>query len=195
MEREAYRANGTDRCFHCKAELFDSLTRIAGEEGWDSLAYGALTDDLGDTRPGMKAAEGYRVRAPLLEAGLGKLEVRLLARSIGLPVWQKPQSACLASRIPHGSEVTEAKLAQVEVGEARLREAFGLRVLRLRHEGPVARIEVAPGEITRISSPEAIASIMLLLSDLGFERVLVDPKGYRRPDPSIEITLEEAAHG
>ena len=142
MEREEYRANGPDRCYHCKAELFDRLAAIAAEEGWASIAYGALTDDLGDVRPGMAAADRFRVRAPLLEVGLGKLEVRLLAHELGLRVWDKPQSACLASRIPHGSPVTEVKLRQVERGEAWLREAFGLRVVRLRHEGTRARIEV-----------------------------------------------------
>jgi len=183
MDREAYRANGPDRCFHCKAELFETLTGIAAEESWDSLAYGALTDDLGDVRPGMAAADRFRVHAPLLEAGLGKLEVRLLARESGLRVWDKPQSACLASRIPHGSPVTEEKLAQVERGEAWLREAFGLKVVRLRHEGSEARIEVLPGEIARVASDAAISLIKNGLTPMGFDRITIDPRGYRRPDP------------
>lgn len=106
MNREEYRANRPDRCFHCKTELFEKLEVLAREESWDTLAYGAVTDDLGDERPGMAAAERRRVRAPLLESGLSKLEIRILARRLGLNVWDKPQSACLASRIPHGSEVT-----------------------------------------------------------------------------------------
>ena len=183
MDREAYRANGPDRCFHCKAELFEVLTRIAADESWDSLAYGALVDDLGDVRPGMDAADRFRVRAPLLEAGLGKLEVRILARDAGLRVWDKPQSACLASRIPHGTPVTEERLAQVEGGEAWLREAFGLEVVRLRHEGVTARIEVLPGEIPRLRSDAAILEITNKLASFGFERVSIDPRGYRRPDP------------
>jgi len=195
MEREEYRANGPDRCYHCKAELFERLAAIAAEEGWASVAYGALTDDLGDVRPGMAAADRFRVRAPLLEAGLGKLEVRLLAHELGLRVWDKPQSACLASRIPHGSRVTEMKLSQVERGEAWLREAFGLRVVRLRHEGTRARIEVLAEDIDRLSRSEAFSSISLTLNSLGFETVSIDPRGYRRPDPQPKIFAEEGADG
>jgi pyridinium-3,5-biscarboxylic acid mononucleotide sulfurtransferase len=184
MERDAYVANGPDRCYHCKAELFGRLESMAEAEGWHTIAYGAVTDDLGDVRPGMKAADRYQVRAPLLEAGLGKLEVRLLARNLGLPVWDKPQSACLASRIPHGSPVTRAKLEQVERGEAWLRGAFGLRVVRLRHEGARARIEVGLGEIARISTDVAISRIRQQLGALGFQDVWIDPAGYRRADPN-----------
>ena len=184
MEREAYVRNGPDRCYHCKAELFQVLEAIAAGERWETIAYGAVTDDLGDVRPGMTAAKRHQVRAPLLEAGLGKLEVRLLARSLGLPVWDKPQSACLASRIPHGSEVTREKLAQVERGESWLREAFGLRVVRLRHEGARARIEVSVGEIPLVSTEAAISRIRQQLGALGFQDVWIDPAGYRRPDPN-----------
>ncbi|HTK70654.1 MAG TPA: ATP-dependent sacrificial sulfur transferase LarE [Candidatus Eisenbacteria bacterium] len=184
MERDAYVANGPDRCYHCKAELFGCLEAMAETEGWATIAYGAVTDDLGDVRPGMRAADRYQVRAPLLEAGLGKLEVRVLARSLGLPVWDKPQSACLASRIPHGSPVTREKLRQVEQGEAWLRGAFDLRVVRLRHEGDRARIEVGLGEIARISTDAAISRIRQRLGALGFQDVWIDPAGYRRADPS-----------
>ena len=184
MERAAYVANGPDRCYHCKAELFGCLEAMAEAEGWSTIAYGAVTDDLGDVRPGMRAADRYQVRAPLLEAGLGKLEVRVLARGLGLPVWDKPQSACLASRIPHGSAVTREKLLQVERGEEWLRGAFGLRVVRLRHEGSRARIEVGLGEIARISTDAAISRIRQQLGALGFQDVWVDPAGYRRADPS-----------
>jgi pyridinium-3,5-biscarboxylic acid mononucleotide sulfurtransferase len=186
MDLEAYRANGPDRCYHCKAELFLVLGRIASEESWDSLAYGALMDDLGDVRPGMAAADRHRVRAPLIEAGLGKLEVRRLARDIGLRVWDKPQSACLASRIPHGSRVTEEKLQMIERGEAWLRGAFGLKVVRLRHEGSRARIEVLSGEIPRLLADRAISLIKDRLGGLGFGEVLIDPEGYRRSDPQPE---------
>jgi uncharacterized protein len=184
MERDAYVANGPDRCYHCKAELFGRLEALAETEGWSTIAYGAVTDDLGDVRPGMRAADRYQVRAPLLEAGLGKLEVRILARDLGLPVWDKPQSACLASRIPHGSAVTREKLRQVERGEEWLRGAFGLRVVRLRHEGSRARIEVGLGEIARISTDAAISRIRQQLGALGFQDVWIDPAGYRRADPS-----------
>ena len=183
MDREGYRANGPDRCFHCKTELFERLASLAQDEGWQSVAYGAVTDDLGDVRPGMDAARAGAVRAPLLEAGIGKLEVRILARMVGLPVWDKPQSACLASRIPHGSEVTPAKLRQVEAGEAWLRARYGLRVVRLRHRGRSARIEVSAEDIGLLSRPEALDAISLQMNSLGFLSVEIDPAGYRRPDP------------
>ncbi|HEY2924801.1 MAG TPA: ATP-dependent sacrificial sulfur transferase LarE [Candidatus Eisenbacteria bacterium] len=191
MNREEYRANRPDRCFHCKTELFEKLEALAREESWDALAYGAVTDDLGDDRPGMVAAERHRIRAPLLEAGLSKLEIRILARRLGLRVWDKPQSACLASRIPHGAEVTAEKLRQVELGEAALKERFGLRVVRLRHEGRIARIEVDPSEIARIQEPGQKEAIRTLVRQLGFAEMEIDPRGYRRADPMPQIAQEE----
>ncbi|MBI4365068.1 MAG: ATP-dependent sacrificial sulfur transferase LarE [Candidatus Latescibacteria bacterium] len=191
MDRERYRENGPDRCYHCKTELFERLERLAGEEGWDTLAYGAVTDDLADVRPGMAAAEELRVRAPLLEAALSKVEVRALARSLGLRVWDKPQSACLASRIPRGTPVTVERLRQVELGEEALRERFGLRVVRLRHEGWKARIEVAADDIPRLAEPATNRVILSLLNGLGFTEVEIDPRGYRRPDPLPSLDLED----
>jgi uncharacterized protein len=188
LEREEYRKNGPDRCFHCKTELFEQLETLALSEGWNSLAYGALTDDLGEIRPGMAAAERHRVRAPLIEAGIGKLEVRILARDMGLKVWDKPQSACLASRIPHGSEVTPGKLQQVEMGEVWLRAYFGLETVRLRHEGMRARIEVRKPDIQRLRAH--FGPISLKMKDLGFFEVEIDPDGYRRPDPQPGLMEE-----
>jgi uncharacterized protein len=183
LGRAAYRANAGDRCYHCKAELFERLAEVAREEGFETLAYGAVTDDLGDTRPGMAAAAEFRVRAPLIEAGLSKLEVRSLARRRSLLVWDKPQSACLASRIPVGSEVTEAKLRQVEGAERWIRASFPVRVLRVRHAGETARIEVAPGEVPLFGEPVAKARLIEGLRAFGFSQVEVDPRGYRRADP------------
>ncbi|HZE19046.1 MAG TPA: ATP-dependent sacrificial sulfur transferase LarE, partial [Candidatus Angelobacter sp.] len=191
MEREAYRANRPDRCYHCKTELFEKLEALARDESWDSIAYGAVTDDLGDVRPGMTAADRHRVRAPLLEAGFSKVEIRMLARRLGLRVWDKPQSACLASRIPHGSEVTSEKLKQIELGEAALREKLGLRVLRLRHEGRRARIEVDPREVARIKEPAQKDAILAIVQELGFDELEIDPKGYRRADP-LPPSIQEA---
>lgn len=192
--RSAYRANAGDRCYHCKAELFERLEAMAAEEGFSSLAYGAVTDDLGEVRPGMRAAAEFEVRAPLVESGLSKLEVRVLARAIGLPVWDKPQSACLASRIPVGEEVTEAKLRQVERAEEWIRERFGVQILRVRHHGAVARIEVAPREVGRMLEPATLAELAEGLRPMGFERVEVDERGYRRPDPMPVLEREEG-HG
>ncbi len=190
-DREAYRANGPDRCYHCKTELFEKLEAVASEESWDTIAYGAVTDDLGDVRPGMTAAERHAVRAPFLDAGLSKVEVRLLARHLGLRVWDKPQAACLASRIPHGSEVTLEKLAQVERGEEALRTRLGLRVLRLRHEGRKARLEVDPSEVARMQEPEQKEAILGIVRELGFVELEIDPKGYRRADPMPPEAQEE----
>ena len=195
IDREGYRANSGDRCYHCKAELFERLEALCRREGFESLAYGAVTDDLGDVRPGMRAAEDFQVHAPLLEAGFSKLEVRVLARHVRLRVWDKPQSACLASRIPVGSEVTEAKLNQVERAEAWIREAFGVRVVRVRHDGTRARIEVAPEEVTRMSREDTLRALGNALGTIGFGEVVVDPRGYRRNDPyPIEIK-EVTANG
>ncbi len=183
MDRAAYRANRPDRCFHCKTELFEKLGALAREESWDAIAYGAVTDDLQDTRPGMLAADRHEVRAPLLEAGLSKVEIRMLARRLGLGVWNKPQSACLASRIPHGTEVTPEKLKQVERGESALRERLGLRVVRLRHEGTRARIEVDPADVARLLRPEEKEAVLAIVQELGFAELTIDPRGYRRADP------------
>jgi len=191
MERAEYRANRPDRCYHCKTELFEKLEALATAEGWDAIAYGAVTDDLGDVRPGMTAAERHHVRAPLLEAGLSKVEIRMLARRLGLGVWDKPQSACLASRIPHGSVVTVEKLSQVERGEAALRERLGLRVVRLRHEGLRARVEVAPADIPRLLQPEQKETVLAIVQGLGFAELEIDPRGYRRSDPMPPMVQED----
>jgi uncharacterized protein len=190
LDRADYRANAADRCYHCKAELFETLERVARSEGFESIAYGAVTDDLGDARPGMEAARELRVRAPLLEAGYSKLETRLLARFLGLRVWDKPQAACLSSRIRHGVEVTPQRLARVEAAEAWLASRFGLRVLRVRDEGQAARIEVAQEDVSRLSTPDVLQTISLKLNELGFPNTSVDPSGYRRADPMPEPSQE-----
>ena len=196
LDRPRYRANTGDRCYHCKAELFERLSEMAAGEGFQSLAYGAVTDDLGEVRPGMAAASAFQVRAPLIEAGLSKVEVRLLARRRGLPVWDKPQSACLASRIPVGSEVTAAKLRQVEEAEAWIRATFGTRVLRVRHVGDTARIEVAPEEVPLMKKATSLAELEKGLQAFGFKTVEVDPRGYARRDPIpvVSDTVEGEGH-
>jgi uncharacterized protein len=181
MEREGYRRNGSDRCYHCKTELFEQLGDLAVTEGWRTIAYGAVTDDLGDDRPGMNAAREFEIKAPLLDAGLSKLEVRLLARRMGLRVWDKPQSACLASRIPHGHEVTPEKLRQVGEAEAWIRRRFGIRVVRVRHWGETARVESDRGDVPALTA--ALDELRSELSQWGFLSVEIDPEGYRRADP------------
>lgn len=188
MEREGYRRNDSDRCYYCKTELFEHLVALAAAEGWRAIAYGAVTDDLGDDRPGMGAARELEISAPLLAAGLAKLEVRALAHQMGLRVWDKPQSACLASRIPHGTEVTVDKLRQVESAEAWLRQKFGLRVVRVRHFGQRARVETEKSEIQRLEA--ALPELRSGLMTWGFESVEIDPAGYRRPDPLPVVNTE-----
>jgi uncharacterized protein len=178
MESADYRANQPDRCYHCKSELFQVLGRLREELGFDAVAYGINTDDRGDFRPGHRAAAERGVLSPLLEAGLGKLEIRALSRAAGLPTAELPASACLSSRLPYGTEVTPERLRQVEEGEERLR-ALGFQQVRLRHHGPLARIEVAPAELPRALDPEMARRIARAIKPLGFRWVSLDLEGYR----------------
>jgi uncharacterized protein len=178
LERPEYRANNPDRCYHCKNELFIKLTRLAGERGFAAVADGSNADDRGDYRPGRRAAHEHGVISPLDEAGLTKGDVRALSREAGLPTWDEPASACLSSRIPYFSEVTEAKLKVIEQAEEAVR-AIGFRVLRVRHHGDIARIEVARDEMSRLLDPEISAAVDRALRRLGFRFVTIDLKGYR----------------
>lgn len=171
-----YRRNDLERCYFCKHELFVRLTALAAELGLPTVAYGANADDLGDFRPGMRAAGKFEVRAPLLDAGLTKAEIRALARARGLDVWDKPASPCLASRIPHGTPVTFTALRQIEEGERVLRR-LGFHDVRVRHYGQTARIEVPLADIGRLR--EVIPGIAVTLRGLGFRDVVVDPRGLR----------------
>ena len=178
MESEEYRRNAPDRCYHCKSELFSRMDGLLDELGFDALAYGINVDDQGDFRPGHRAAEEHRVLSPLLEAGLSKQEIRTLSRAAGLPCWDLPASACLASRLPYGTEVTPERLEQVDVGEGRLR-ALGLRQVRLRHHGEIARVEIHPDELANGLSPELMQRMVEAIKPLGFKWVSVDLEGYR----------------
>lgn len=178
MERPEYRANAADRCYHCKSELFDVMDRLGSELGFDRIAYGVNTDDTSDFRPGHRAAHEHAVLAPFLEADLSKAEIRELSRAAGLPTADLPASACLSSRLPYGTEVTEERLDQVEQGEARLR-ALGFRQVRLRHHGELARVEIEPGELPRALDPEMAARIVETIKPLGFRYVSLDLEGYR----------------
>ena len=151
LAREGYRRNGEDRCYHCKTELYDRLLALG-----DVVLSGANADDVGDWRPGLRAAAEHGVRHPLLEAGVGKEEVRVLARELGVPSAEKPASPCLASRLPYGTEVTPAVLAQVDAAERALK-ALGFRVLRVRHHGDLGRIELAADELSHaLVDPEPL---------------------------------------
>ncbi len=178
MERPEYRANPVDRCFYCKEELYTRLTTLARERGIACVIDGSNADDRGDYRPGRAAARQLGVRSPLDEAGLSKAEIRELARRAELRVWEEPASACLSSRIPYDSEVTDEKLRMIEQAETVLR-GLGVRVCRVRHHDHVARLEVAPSEMARMMAPDTRATIVRELKRLGYRYVALDLEGYR----------------
>lgn len=189
MENPAYRANAPDRCYHCKDELFDVLDRLAAERGFAAVAYGVNRDDTGDFRPGQRAAAEHRVLQPLLDAGMRKADIRLLSRRAGLPTWDRPASACLASRLPYGTEVTPERLLLVEKGEAILRE-LGFRQFRVRLHDRLARIEIAPEELARAMTPEMGSLLARRFKEAGYLYVSLDLEGYRQG--SLNAALEGA---
>lgn len=178
LDNAAYRANRGDRCFHCRSEMFDLLRDLARRKGIPAVAYGAILEDGADHRPGMQAAVERGVAAPLLEAGIGKGEVRILAAEAGLAVKEKPASACLASRIPVGTEVTAERLGQVDRAEAALRR-LGLGQLRVRHHGEVARLELDEEGERLLARPEVRAELVRAVHEAGFRYVSLDLEGYR----------------
>jgi uncharacterized protein len=178
LERLGYRENSPERCFFCKDELFTKLAPLAEREGLNVVVYGEIADDRADHRPGARAAREHRVRAPLAEAGLTKLEIRRLSRELGLPTWDKPSMACLSSRIPYGSEVTPDKLALVEKAEEVLRD-LGLRQFRVRHHDSVARIEVDPRDFEELVRSPLRELLTEKIRAVGYQYVALDLQGYR----------------
>ncbi len=166
LARPEYRANGPDRCYHCKSELYASLAAVAAAEGFAALFSGANVDDLGDWRPGLRAAEERGVRHPLIEAGLGKTEIRALAHELGLPSAEKPAMPCLASRLPFGTEVSREVLAQVDRAERSLK-ALGHRELRVRHFGDNARVELGADDLERAD----VDAIVQAVRSVGYVEV------------------------
>lgn len=178
LEDAEYRANTGTRCYICKRTLFTAMRDIARDAGARHLLYGAIVDDLADDRPGHRAAQEFQVLSPLQEAGLTKAEIRELSRELGLPTWDKPQMACLASRIPRGTAVTVKKLRIVAAAERIVRQA-GFRQVRVRHHGDAARIEVEPQDVPRLQRLMAQGGLVAALQALGFQQVFCDPDGYR----------------
>ena len=178
MERPEYRANAADRCYYCKNELYTHLSTIAHERGISTIVDGSNADDRGDYRPGRQAARELGVRSPLDEAGLTKEEIRALSHDAGLPTWDEPASACLSSRIPYFTEVTDEKLRMIERAEAVLRD-LGFRICRVRHHDTIARLELGRDEIARALEPEVAARIDRELRTIGYLHVTVDLRGYR----------------
>ena len=179
MANPHYVRNQADRCYHCKSELFRHLLPLAQAEGYAHVAYGLILDDLSDFRPGQRAAAEAGVRAPLAEAGLGKLDVRALSRELGLPTAELPASPCLASRLPYGTPVTAEALRRVEQAETGLR-ALGFRELRVRHLGDRARVELAAVELPRLEDTGTREAVLAAVRQAGYAEVVVDPQGYRR---------------
>jgi uncharacterized protein len=177
QDRPGYLRNGRDRCYFCKTELFDVLGPLAGAEGL-TLATGTNRDDLGDWRPGLKAASEHGVVTPLVEAGFTKTDVRAASKAMGLRTWDKPAAACLASRVAYGLEVTPVRLSRVERAETLLR-SLGLRQLRVRDHGDIARIEVPLEDLASVVSPQSRERITKDLRDLGFTHVTLDLEGFR----------------
>ena len=192
LDNPEYARNSGDRCFHCKDELFTVLDRIRADEGFAAVAYGKNTDDERDFRPGQRAAELHHVVAPLAEAGLSKAEVRELARSAGLRVWDKPASACLASRIEYGRPVTREALQAVERAEEALRQ-LGFRQFRVRHHGEIARIEIAREEMASVLSDGKVARIVSEVKKAGFRFVALDLEGYRSGSMNALLPVTDVA--
>jgi uncharacterized protein len=194
LQNPDYARNPANRCFFCKEELFLKLAPIAAREGAKSLVYGANMDDLGDHRPGMKAAERSGVRAPLIEAGLWKTEIRELSRRLGLPTWDKPSFACLSSRFQYGDRITAEKLRQVDAAEEFVR-SLGFRQFRVRHHDRLARLEIATDELARLWEDGRQEAIVARFRELGYLYVAVDLAGFQSGSANLLLALGRKASG
>ncbi len=179
FDNPEYTKNDKNRCFHCKDELFSRLDKVCAERKIENVVYGVNVDDLGDWRPGQGAALAHNVKAPLVDAGLSKAEIRELSRLAGLPTWDRPAAACLSSRIPYGTEVTKERIKVVETGEEALK-ALGFRQFRTRFHGDLVRIEVAVEELPKAMQPDMAARFVDIFKPLGFLYVTLDLQGYRQ---------------
>jgi uncharacterized protein len=179
FENPLYSANNSDRCFYCKEELFRVMENVAAERGFNALVYGVNKDDLGDHRPGQNAAKIYSVKAPLVEAGLTKAELRELSRLAGLETWNRPASACLSSRIPYGTAVTKENVKTVELGEEAIR-ALGFSQFRVRFHDKLVRVEIDPTELPAALNPDVAKALVAIFKPLGFHYVTLDLEGYRQ---------------
>ncbi len=188
-DNPAYRVNNPDRCYHCKNELFDKAKAFAAARGIAYVLDGSNADDVGDYRPGLRARDEHGVSSPLLEAGLDKAAIRHYSKILGLPTWDKPAAPCLSSRIPYGSEVTSEKLRQVERVENDLRQ-LGFRVVRVRHHGDVARVEIPAEDLPRFVSEANRQRVVAAAKSAGFIYVAVDLEGFRSGSLNRTLTSE-----
>src|ERR1051326_2746220 len=178
LENPGYSANNPDRCFFCKDELYTKLESVARTRGIKSIVDGSTVDDLGDYRPGRRAATQHAVRSPLIEVGLSKTEVRELSRRATLPTWDKPASPCLSSRIAYGTTVTIERLSKVDRGEEILRE-YGFREFRVRHHDQLVRLEISQSEMDRVLNQQIFKELAARFRELGFKYVTLDLEGFR----------------
>ena len=190
LDRPDYVRNDGQRCFQCKDELFTVMEELRSARGFDAIAYGVNLDDQGDFRPGQRAAKLHHVAAPLLKAGLGKSEIRELARKASLRIWDKPASACLSSRIEYGRPVTRESLSVVERGDDAIR-ALGFRQFRVRHQGEMVRIEIAHEEMDRALNPAMAAQFTAIFKQLGFQFVTLDLDGFRSGSMNALLPIEQ----
>jgi uncharacterized protein len=189
LERPEYARNDADRCFHCKDELFASMRSLGGTLGYTAIAYGMNVDDTRDFRPGQRAAKDHAVLAPLADAGLTKIEIRALAKAAGYPLWDRPAAPCLSSRVEYGRTVTREVLSQVEQAEESLRQ-LGFRELRVRHHGPLARVELARTELPRALAIDMLDAISAAIKKAGFEYVTLDCTGFRSGSMNAILPVE-----
>lgn len=178
LENPDYSANAPSRCYFCKTELYDKLSALARERGFHFVVDGSTTDDLGDYRPGRRAAGEHEVRSPLVEVGISKRELRELSRRAGLPTWDRPASPCLSSRIAYGTPVTIERLSTVERGEEIMRR-LGFREFRVRHHDELVRLEIAPAELDLALKREVVDTLAEKFRALGFKYVTLDLHGFR----------------
>lgn len=191
FDNPAYVSNQADRCYHCKTELFGALAQLRATRGFAAVTYGVNADDLKDFRPGHRAAAEFGIVAPLLDAGLTKVEIRELSRRAGLATWDRPASACLSSRVPYGLPVTVERLSRIERSESSLRE-LGFRQLRVRAHGEHARIEIALNELPRAQQSEMAAAVAQRVCEAGFADATIDPEGYRQGSLNAALKTHSA---
>jgi len=187
FENPEYVKNDQNRCFHCKDELFNQLEAFAATRGFKHIVYGVNKDDLGDYRPGQRAAKIHEVKAPLVDAGLSKAEIRELSKRGGLSTWNRPAAACLSSRVPYGTPVTPETIKTIEEGEEAIR-GLGFRQFRVRFHGDLVRLEIAKEELPKALTAEKAAAFTAIFKQLGFLYVTLDLEGYRQG--SLNAALE-----
>lgn len=192
LGRQPYVRNDLNRCYHCKSELYERLGEVATRRGFAAVLSGANLDDTGDWRPGLRAAAEHSVRHPLLEAGVTKREVRAMAGALRLPSADKPASPCLASRLPYGTRVSREALARVDAAERALKD-LGYRVLRVRHYGELARVEIGRHELPRALSPEGASAVVDAVGAAGYARVEISRKPFRSGSLNVSLRREPGA--